>query len=400
MAAITRIIPRYTLYLLSCAHFLHDFFTGSWLLVLAAQVVWLDLSYTQSGLAAGAYTLASAIAQPALGSYFDRTGKPYLAIWSVAWTTASIALAALAPNYALLLVMSVSAGLGSAAFHAAGLSSAKHLSSGRGAGRATAIFLLGGNGGFAVGAYIGGEMLNDADNGVSLLLPAILIVFLTPALIYALKSYLDGLHNQPTKVPSMGAMLRTERRLLIPIGAFILITLMLQTYQGSFATYLPQYFESEGYDLSYAGQVTSLYLFFAAIGSFVGGTLSDHLPRRSLAIGASLALAPLTYALLRTDGISLTVLSIILGLCTNLSLPIMLLIGQEILPGGKSQAGGYAFGLTFLTRTIGVSLTGPIADSLGLLDTLTLVGFLPLLVIVLFVFLPANPPEVAHVTTN
>lgn len=391
MTVLTRTIPRYTLYILSSAHFLHDFYTGAWLLVLAAQVNWLDLNYTQSGIAAGLYTFASAITQPSFGSFFDRTGKPFLAIWSVAWTTISIALVAISPNYAALLVTSISAGLGSAAFHAAGLSNAKQLSSGRGVGRATAIFLLGGNGGFAVGAYVGGELLNDAKDGFIMLLPAFIITLLTPALIYALQPYLHGLTNTAHQNRSTLAMLRGDRRVLLPIGAFILITLLLQTYQGSIGTYLPQYFESEGYDLNIAGRVTSLYLLFAAIGSFIGGSLSDYFPRRALAIGATVALAPLTYIMLRVDDLPLIMVSILAGLCTNLSLPIMLLIGQEILPGGKSQASGYTFGLTFLTRTVGVSITGPIADQWGLLNTLTLIGFLPLLVIVLFGFLPAQP---------
>lgn len=394
MATLTRTIPRYALYVLSSAHFLHDFYTGAWLLVLAAQVAWLDLNYTQSGIAAGTYTLASAILQPRMGRYFDRTGKPYLALWAVAWTTVSIALGAVMPSYFLFLSMSVSAGFGSAAFHAAGLSNARQLSSGRAVGRSTAVFLLGGNGGYAVGAYIAGGLLNDADNGYRMLLPALIIVLLTPVLIYLLKPYLAGSSSEPKAGHSTLALLRGERA--IPIIAFLLITLMLQTYQGGLSTYLPQFFESEGYNLNFAGQVTSLYLLFAAVGSFVGGSLSDVLPRRTVAIGASIALAPLTYLMLRTDDIPLVIISIVAGLCTNMSLPIMLLIGQEILPGGKNQAGGYAFGLTFLTRTIGVSVTGPIADALGLLETLSLVGFLPLMVIVLFVFLPARPNNIAE----
>ncbi len=390
MTSLTRTIPRYALYVLSSAHFMHDFYTGAWLLVLASQVSWLDLSYTQAGIAAGVYTSASAITQPALGRYFDRTGKPYLALWAIAWTTASIALAAIVPNYLLLLGMSASAGFGLAAFHAAGLNNTKQLSSGRAVGRATAVFLLGGNGGYALGAYVGGELLNDAERGYIMLLPAILIIATSPAFVYLLKPYLEGLFSEPQAASHPTPILNGK---YLPIAAFVMITLMLQTYQSSIATYLPQYFKSEGYDLRFAGQVTSLYLFFAAIGSFVGGSLSDHLPRRTLAIGTSVALAPLTYFLLRTDDLSLVMVSILAGLCTNMSLPIMLLIGQEILPGGKNQAGGYAFGLTFLARTVGVSLTGPVADALSLRDTLTLVGFLPLAVIILFVFLPSRPVD-------
>lgn len=376
---------RPTLYFLSLAHGLHDFFTGAWVLVLAAQKIQLDLSYTQAGVAQAVYTLASAIAQPSFGAYFDRTGKPYRAVWMVAFTTIMVTLACFAPSYALFLLAGMGAGLGSAAFHAAGLSNAAQLAAGRGIGRATAIFLLGGNGGFAMGAYVGGMMIDHFGLN-SLTLPALIFVFATPALIRLLRPYLEGLINEPERTTRQ--VLFGGRAVWIPILIFISVVAANQAHQGGFSTYLPQYYEAQGNTLGYAGTFTAIYLLFAAIGSFFGGMLSDHLPREWLAAGALALLAPLSYVILRADGIPLILASVVLGLCSNIPLPILLIIGQEVLPGGRSGASAYSFGLTFLTRAVATPIIGVIADATTLKDTLTWLGLLPLALAFLVFLLP------------
>jgi FSR family fosmidomycin resistance protein-like MFS transporter len=104
-----------------------------------------------------------------------------------------------------------------------------------------------------------------------------------------------------------------------------------------------------------------------------------------------LLIAPLSFLVLRAEGLLLGVLSILLGLMSNISFPILLIIGQEVMPGGRSGSGGYAFGLTFLGRTASIPMIGWLADSFGLLETLTIVGILPLIVVGLFWLLPREP---------
>jgi len=181
----------------------------------------------------------------------------------------------------------------------------------------------------------------------------------------------------------------------LPIVALAILVISLQTYFIGFTTYLPQYYESQGNSLSYAGGFSSLYLFFAAVGSFVGGSLSDRFPRRMVAVLSMLMIAPLSFFTLRAGGWAiLTMLSMLLELATNISFPILLLIGQEVMPGGRSGAGGYSFGLAFLARTASIPLVGLVADNVGLLETLTGIGILPVIVVGLFWLLPGeSSPE-------
>jgi FSR family fosmidomycin resistance protein-like MFS transporter len=185
-----------------------------------------------------------------------------------------------------------------------------------------------------------------------------------------------------------------------PLLVYFTLVLGYQAIQGGMITYLPQYYESRGSDLEYAGSITSIFLLFSAIGSLAGGYLSDHLPRRLLLIGSMLVIAPLGYFVLRIDGILLGVLAALLGLATNVSHPILLLMGQEVLPGGQSQAGGAAFAVTFLTRGAMTPFVGVLADSVGLLTTLTLVAIIPTVIALIVFLLPSRMPSRTLYQTN
>jgi MFS transporter, FSR family, fosmidomycin resistance protein len=374
-----------TLYVFATAHFFHDLYTGAWIIILAAQRGNLDLSYTEVGIAQTVYTIASALAQPGFGNYFDRTGKPYRALWAVAATTLMVLFGALAPHYTLFLFFSALAGTGSASFHSAALTGAKRLSAGRKPGRATAIFLLGGNSGYACGMLVAGVILDKFGAGF-LTIPALVGIFGAPLFIRHLKPFLSG--SIPHTSRTSREILRGGRALWLPIVIFWIAVLFNQGYQGGYSTYLPQLYEKEGYSLSMNGALTWLYLLFAAIGSFFGGSLSDRFSRRSVAITAMVLTAPLTYLLLRSEGIPLAILSVLLGLMTNVPLPIMLLIGQDVLPGGANASGSYAFGLTFFARAITAPIVGLLADFIGLVPSMTFVGLLPLLSVPLIFYLP------------
>lgn len=393
---LTRPASRWMLYVFASAHFMHDLFTGSWIVVLATQRDALDLSYTEVGIARGVFTVASAVAQPFFGGYFDRTGKPFLAVWAIAITSMMVFLAALAPTYALLLMAGVVGGVGSAIFHAAGLGGAKRLASGRGHGRATAIFLLGGNSGFAIGTWMAGAILDRFPIG-ALGLPVMILVMAAPILLRYLRPFMSHEVQPPERTTR--EILFGGRALLMPVVAFLAAVLLVQIYQGGFSTYLLQHHENNGNNLETAGNLTSLYLFFAAVGSFVGGSLSDRFSRRRVAIVAVLITAPLSFLLLRAEGMPLIALSVLLGLVTNIPLPVMLLMGQDVLPGGSSGAGSFAFGITFLAQAIAAPVVGLWADMLTLMQALTITGILPAVAIPLLLLIPERA-KVKYATTK
>jgi len=376
------------LMMLATGHGLHDLFTGIWVIVLASQRDALGLSYTAVGIVNAVYTLATAFVQPSAGSFFDRTGKPYLSLWAIATTAIAVFFAALAPTYIWLMIAGILAGTSSAVFHSAGLGNAKHLAGNLGYGTATATFLFLGNAGFAVGQPLAGYLLDNVGTG-ALIAPLAVCVLGAPLIVRLLYRVLAQPPNEPNRT-TREVLQSSSREVWLPILAFIGLVFANQTFQGGLSTYLPQFYEDQGNSLAYAGNLSGLLFFFAAMGSFVGGVLSDYIPRRSLAMVSMMLLAPLTFLTLRAVGAPLVALSVILGLMTNISLPILLLIGQEVLPGGKTGAGGYAFGLTFLARGLMTPIVGALGDVLGLLSALTVVGVVPLIAALLFLFLPAQ----------
>ncbi len=84
------------------------------------------------------------------------------------------------------------------------------------------------------------------------------------------------------------------------------------------------------------------------------------------------------------------VMSIILGLIMNASWPILLMIGQEVFPGGAGGSSGLAFGWGFIAAAGGNTLTGFLAESIGLRESFQILAFLPLLVAGLVLALPSG----------
>src|SRR5205823_14056535 len=102
------------------------------------------------GLAA---TISSRVIQPLFGHLSDRISLPWLMPLGPALGGLGVALAGLAPSYALTFAAVVVSGLGVAAFHPEGSRFANYVS---GARRASgmSLFSVGGNIGFALGPVV------------------------------------------------------------------------------------------------------------------------------------------------------------------------------------------------------------------------------------------------------
>ena len=112
---------------LSAGHFMNDFYVG---LIPPISFIFaesLGLSMTQQGMLAFVITSFGSFAQPFVGSFVDRHGKPYLLIWSVIWIAFWMSIAGLVQNYYLLLGVAALGALASALFHPLGTSTVVEL---------------------------------------------------------------------------------------------------------------------------------------------------------------------------------------------------------------------------------------------------------------------------------
>jgi FSR family fosmidomycin resistance protein-like MFS transporter len=381
------LFPKNSIRWLAVAHFANDFFSGTMGILLAAQSDTLDISLKEIGLASALFLTVS-LAQPLFGWIADRSGRPYIMVSGPFWTALGLLICGLANSYPLILLGALIGGVGNAMFHPTGLASARVFGGPGAKGQSVALFMLGGNSGFAVGPFVAGFALKSlGPNGIAPF--ALVNLLLVPLLVTRLYPFM---HNKFTREdiastpasqindgPNLAVYKKWYQTLFVMISLYLTVVLMRGMLNQALTVFLPTYYKEQGYELDFAGFATSIFLISGAAGSYIGASLSDRLPRLAIVASSLVLITPFTLLLIHVrNAMPIIVLSIVAGLIMNANWPVLLMIGQDVFPGGANGAAGLAFGWGFISNAAGSYFTGALADNIGLQETLQLMAFLPL----------------------
>jgi FSR family fosmidomycin resistance protein-like MFS transporter len=125
-----------------------------------------------------------------------------------------------------------------------------------------------------------------------------------------------------------------------------------------------------------------------ALGGLIGGTLSDRVGKRLVLVISTGLVGPALWALVASGESSAVLWGPILGIAMGASLPVTLVMAQELIPRGLGLMSGVAMGFTFIAAAIGVSVNGLAADHIGLMNVMMINAVFPLLASGLAIFLP------------
>src|SRR3954465_4839012 len=143
---------------LSGGHLAVDFASGSVPALIPFLTDRFQLGYALAALLLLASTISSSLVQPLFGLWSDRRG----ALWLIPGGTIVAALgiggAAVSPVYPVVVALVFVGGLGVAAFHPEGAKSAAYASGPKG-GSGMSYFNIGGNTGYALGAFATGQLV-------------------------------------------------------------------------------------------------------------------------------------------------------------------------------------------------------------------------------------------------
>lgn len=365
---------------LAFAHFVVDFYSGMVPLLVAAQTTPLNLNQRQVGLIALAYGLATSLAQPLIGLLADGVRAPLLALSGVLWEALFIGASGFTRRFDVFLLLVTVAGFGSATFHPPGAGGVPRVSPDRQRGGAMSVFLLGGSSGYAFGPWVAGFVFNAVGPRGTLWL-ALGTLAVSPLLIVSL----SRLRYEPRETQPAARSTEQQPRarigtpLLPSVGLLALLLWFRAWTSAGLSTYLPQLYLQQGFDLVYAGNVSFALMIATALGSLTAGFLSDRIGRLKVIVASLAMSAPLLYLLLHAGGAQVYVFAALLGFCLNASLPLTLMIGQDMLPGRPGAMTGLTLGFTFVAGGIGAALTGSFAEHVGLPTALAWLVMMPLL---------------------
>lgn len=367
------LLTNITLWSLTIGHFCIDLFSGALPIVMVFVAQSVGLSLAEIGLVLGLYSLTSSVTQPVFGLLSDRHGGRWFSVGGLLWMAGLYALIGWMTTFEGVLLVTALAGLGSAAFHPQGASGA-NIAAGDRKTAGVAIFMLGGNGGYALGPIVAAALLGAfgsrgtaAMSVVGLALSVLLVRVSARAAVPARKPSPGG--KLVALNPAYGA---------IAIAALMAVMSLRAAAQASLTAYVPQYFiKVAGFDVSLASSLTSLLLLMLAVGALVGGFAADRVGPWRVMIGSLLASTPLMLLmLLLKDGRAFLVAPLI-GFAAGTAWPPMLVMAQDLFPKNHGVGSGIALGFVFAIGGIGTTLTGALAEQIGLETTMLIVCALP-----------------------
>ncbi len=378
---------------LSFCHFLNDLIQSLIPALYPLLKSEFSLDFTQIGIITLAFQLTASLLQPTVGFYTDKNPQPFSLAIGMGSTLIGLLLLSVAPSYAVILIAAGLIGTGSAIFHPEASRVARMASGGK-FGSAQAFFQVGGNVGQAVGPLLAAFIVlphgQKAIAWVSLA-ALIAIVFLTRIG----KWY--GAHIKPAnKAAAAGASAASDlprARMLFLISVLMLLLFSKNVYSASLTSFFTFYL-IERFNLPVQAAQVQLFIFMAAIavGTLVGGALTDRLGRRPMIWISILGTLPFTLALPYADLFWTGVLTIIIGMLMASAFPAILVFAHEVMPGRVGFVSGMFFGFSFGLGGLGAAVMGWLADLNGIGFIYQLCSFLPILGLVAW-FLPDMAEE-------
>ena len=347
-------------------HFTNDLFMGVLTALLPILKSEYGLSNAEIGLIALVQTGTGSLLQPFFGLLADRLRTtwfiPLIILWDAVW----VSMFGFAQSEQQLLICAAFLGIGSAAFHPYGASGAAMAAS-----RDTlnsSLSPLHGRRHVGLGAWSryrdrGSSRFSAVKGTIGFLAIGLAGSFA----IWRLSSR-AGLAKG-----ALGAARPSDAKIQWHALSAIIGLVMLRSWIFlALLSLLPVHFKELGFRLGFYNSIPTIMILAGAAGTLIGGRLADRIPgQRIIIISQLLSIIPAIVAAQIGNAWVLPAVALF-GLLSDSSLSITLLSAQRLLPGRTGLASGVILGLGFVSGSIGVPITGALADRTSIPTALTI----------------------------
>ena len=376
---------------LSGGHFAVDFASGSVPALIPFLTDKFDLGYALAAVLLLAATVSSSLVQPLFGLWSDRWGALWLIPGGAALAALGVGAAAVSPVYPLVVVLVFIGGLGVAAFHPEGAKFAS-FASGRKLASGMSYFNIGGNVGYAFGAFVTGQLVVQIGlvGGLLAMVPvlvaAIVLVRLVPRLSRLQperRTAEAGVHgdDQTGAMAWLGAVIA-----LRSIAWFALLA------------FVPLWVVAHGHSKDAGNRLLFLMLLAGAVGTLALGPVADAIGLRRTLVVTQVALAPLILVFVYVGGTAGVIALMLVGVCVVGTFGVTMVLSQLYLPRHVGMASGLSVGLAMGVGGIAAVALGAVADAIDLQAALTICAAAPAIGVIFCLKLPApaRRPAVAR----
>ncbi|MGH8128269.1 MAG: MFS transporter [Gammaproteobacteria bacterium] len=351
--------PQYgKLSILSWAHFLNDGAANYLPGILPAILVSMGLSTSLAGVLMGILVLGQGL-QPLSGLLADRLGGRSLTVTGLGCGAIAAALVAFTSGVVSLSIVLILLGVSNSLFHPQTLAAVRH-SSGDRHGIGMSVFMVGGELGRGVWP-LAASLLVTA-NGLGSIWVLGLPGLLTVPLLWRATTALP---------PRTGHAARLEwHRHIKPLFKLVLFCGSRAVLLYTVVAYVPVLWNEQGGSLAGGAGFITILMISGLLGNVAGGRLGDRGGRRRvIALGMALAVLS-TAGFVLVQGVWTWVLIALVGAGLFATVPLTVVMGQDIAPENRSFGSGMAVGLSNALGAIGLMALGSIAGAYGVLTVL------------------------------
>lgn len=365
-------------------HFLNDGAANYLPGVLPAVLLNLHLHVGLAGTVMAALLIGQAL-QAFTGWVADRFGGRMFIVMGVLGSNLAGAMIGFAPNLWVLIPVLIVIGISNSLFHPQALAGARALSRGR-QGFGLALFLVGGEVGRGLWPLFASLVV--AGWGLHYLwLLALPALFSVPLLW-------NTLPVQPPRHPNATPI--AWRRHLGPLSALVGFSSLRALMIFGIVTYLPILWHDRGHSLVDSSALISVLLVVGIIGNVGGGQLSDLFGRKRVVFTAILASTLLLALFMYVTGLAQWLVLGLLGIALFATLPISIVIGQDIFPENRSMGSGIALGVSNGLGAAALILLGLVASHAGLIEVLWVLVGVGVIACVFSLMLPNTDGPIRH----
>ena len=365
---------------LSGGHLAVDFASGSVPALIPFVTQRFHLGYALAATLLLAVTVSSSLVQPVFGLQSDRRGALWLIPGGALLAAAGIGGAAVAPAYPLVVVLVFVGGLGIAAFHPEGAKFAAYASGDKRAS-GMSYFNVGGNTGYALGAFATGQLVVWLGLVGGLL--AMIPVF---AASLALARVVPGLAELKPARSLAAHPEGEERRDGMMLLAAVIALRSIPWF--TLLAFVPLWVVSLGHSKAYGSRLLFVMLMAGALGTLLLGPIADRIGFRRTLVVTQALITPLMLVFVYLGGAVGVVALMLIGACVVGTFGVTMVLSQQYLPRHVGMASGLSVGLTMGIGGIAAVALGAVADTIDLKTALTISAVPPLLGIFFSLRLP------------
>lgn len=364
--------------LVCLAHFLNDLIQSVIPSAMPLIKENLGLTFAEVGLLTLVIQLTSSILQPLVGLAVDKKRHPAALSVGMLFTLVGVWLLSRSAGFYAALAAVALTGCGSAIFHPECVRIAQSASGGK-KGLAQSVFQVGGNLGFAVGPLATAVIIlpygqgNIAWFSAAAACAAVVLFFIGRA----------GEKLAAAAKKAKAAVTRTEadrRHLVFVVVLLLVLMFSKQIYHASLGNFLT-FYVMEKFGVTMAGAQYVLFAFLAAgaVGTLLGGPMTDRFGRRAVIFGSIFGAAPFAL-LLPWTGLAATVaLAVIVSFIISSAFSAIVVCALDAMPEHTGLISGLFFGLSFGIGGAATAVFGWAADVTSLDFVFTATSFLPLI---------------------